>query len=880
MPNVDVVRQLRGRFLQPLDGCAQRRIVIWHDPTGEFAETFGALAEEGFGADELPRPVRFVEAADGNLFETKRLLNRGDVESDILLYRRRARGELEGDWLADVELYAEHFQADFLSLLVDELGVADNDEVRGTLRKFAVFFKAKDRRARFARFASGAASREDVALRVIAVIAGAEAPTVESVTRALLAGLAADEHGTAERFRKLGALDALAAFLDRKIGYRGDVAAEGAAGDLAAHLLVTAASCKLPPEALTGLDRFLAPDYRHFCLTIVHAWMATGDGDGLEVLYDLCRQTEEACGIADRLRAVPRAALEDADVLPCIDEVLIAGLMDDLARGSVCCDEAARIVAQRKSGTWGARCASYYAALSAAVDAQRFHQAHITSFHEVDARAVWEAYTSDWLTMDAVYRRFCQAFDACLTEANLALDDSLKSLADQIERLYANFLTRSNGCWTNAAQAAWAQVGYVEGIPRQRRFYDDVVPSELSGGAKRVVVAVSDALRYEVAQELSERLERETRGVAKMGAMQGTFPSITPFGMAALLPHHRLQLREEDGTLLVDGLPAATVDQREAVLRARNPKSRALRYNDLQHMKSAARKELAADAEVIYVYHDAIDKAGEGAGGEREVFDACEDALQELVALVKIAVNDLGASRVVITADHGFLCTRSPLGETDHVSASDMEGSAVLMGRRHAVLEGEVSSDVFIHMNMDDVDGGTYTGLSPRSCLRIKRPGPGENYVHGGVSLQELVVPVVRFRNVKTGAKGFVETQKAQIKLLSSDRRITSNLFTLEFLQTEPASGKVTPAVYEVVLVDAANNEVSDVRTVAADSTAHDARDRKIRVSFALKAGHEMSERETYSLVAREKDTGRIAWRDPEGFQVMVAFGMVDDFGF
>lgn len=350
--------------------------------------------------------------------------------------------------------------------------------------------------------------------------------------------------------------------------------------------------------------------------------------------------------------------------------------------------------------------------------------------------------------------------------------------------------------------------------------------------------------------------------------------------MAALLPHRRLQLREADGALLVDGMPTATVDQREAVLKARNPKSHAVRYDDLQRMKSTERKELAADAEVVYVYHDAIDKAGEGAGGEREVFDACEDALQELVALVKIAVNDLGASRVVVTADHGFLCTRSPLGETDHVSTSDIEGASVMVGRRYAVLQGEASSDVLVRMNMDDVDGGDYTGLSPRACLRIKRPGPGENYVHGGVSLQELCVPVVRFRNLKSGAKGFVQTQKAQIRLLSTDRRITSNLFSLDFLQTEPVSGKVTPAAYDLVLVDAAGNEVSDVRTVAADSTAQDARDRKIRVSFALKAGHALSEREAYSLVAREKDTGRIAWRDAEGFQVMVAFGMVDDFGF
>lgn len=954
MPQINVVKQLLGRFEQPLPSSAVRRIVIWHDPAGELAGVFAELAANGFdggseeavpakedegaafsagcagaaaggdgssddasttGASEtsasepggwlnavhaaegLARPVRFVEAADGCLFNTKRLLYREDTQNDILLYRRRARGELEGDWLADVELYAEHFQADYVSLLIDELGVSDTDEVREALRMCKTFFNAAPRRRKFAALAAGAATRDAVEAGILAVLAGVERPTVEDVTRGLAMALADDEPGTLARLRKMGAQDAFARFLQMRIGFDVGTAVEGdAAGDngaasfangaadgsqladdIVAHLLASAASCTLPPEAFAGLDRFLSPEHARFCLTIVHSWMAAGDAARAGLL-EMAQQVEERCDMASRLEGVSREALLRTDVLPCVDEVLLSNLMGQLTQGLDCCDEASRVIAQRRSTVFGERLTPYYDALSAAVEAQRFHRAHAGEYHLASAVDVWKAYTSEWYVMDTHYRRFCCAFEECLVDANPALEDATKGLADYVDGIYADFLTRSNECWANAAEAAWAQTGWVEGIARQRRFYDDVVLSELAGSAKRVVVAVSDALRYEVAAELRDRLERETKGNAELGAMQGMFPSTTPFGMAALLSHARMQLNEADLAVLVDGMPTATAAEREAVLRQRNPKSRAIKYVDLQRMKRAERKALSEDAQVIYVYHNAVDAAGEGAHGEREVFDACEDALQELVALAKIAVNDLGASRMVVTSDHGFLCTRKPLREADHVSAADMEGTAALLGRRYAVLAGEASSDLLIRMNMDDVGGGSYTGLSPRSCLRIKRPGPGENYVHGGVSLQELAVPVVRFRNAKAGSKGYAEAKKAQLALLGTNRRITSNLFSLDLYQTEAVAGKVAPETYELALVDEAGNEVSDVQTVVADWAAPHAEDRRIRVNFALRAGVAFSERATYYLVARVKSSRRIAWR--EEFRVMVAFNMMDDFGF
>ena len=58
----------------------------------------------------------------------------------------------------------------------------------------------------------------------------------------------------------------------------------------------------------------------------------------------------------------------------------------------------------------------------------------------------------------------------------------------------------------------------------------------------RVFVVISDALRYEVAASLAEQLRRETQADVKLQDVQGIFPTITKFGMAALLPHKELEV--------------------------------------------------------------------------------------------------------------------------------------------------------------------------------------------------------------------------------------------------------------------------------------------------------------------------------------------------
>ncbi|NBX41324.1 MAG: PglZ domain-containing protein [Gammaproteobacteria bacterium] len=71
---------------------------------------------------------------------------------------------------------------------------------------------------------------------------------------------------------------------------------------------------------------------------------------------------------------------------------------------------------------------------------------------------------------------------------------------------------------------------------------------------RRVAVIISDALRFEVAEELARRLRREDKLDAKLDPILGVLPAYTQMGMAALLPHTKLGFKGDKSLTEVDGL--------------------------------------------------------------------------------------------------------------------------------------------------------------------------------------------------------------------------------------------------------------------------------------------------------------------------------------
>ena len=164
-------------------------------------------------------------------------------------------------------------------------------------------------------------------------------------------------------------------------------------------------------------------------------------------------------------------------------------------------------------------------------------------------------------------------------------------------------------------------------------------------------------------------------------------------------------------------------------------------------------------------------------------------------------------------------------------------------------------------------------GYAPRDTVRIKVQGGGENYVHGGISLQEMVVPVIVYKGMRSGYKQYVEVQNPGLALISESRKVSNLIFSLDFLQKQPVGEKVQSCSYTLQFTDEAGVPVSDTQTVIADKASGNASDRVFRVRFTLKQ-MQFTKNKIYRLViANDTDV-------PEEVEFRIDIAFADDFGF
>lgn len=465
----------------------------------------------------------------------------------------------------------------------------------------------------------------------------------------------------------------------------------------------------------------------------------------------------------------------------------------------------------------------------------------------------------------------------CTKRSCYGLDDALKSRSASIEALYKNwFLRELSKRRLSACADDLSTKGYANGIPLQLDF-DMAEVDPLTRTSKRAWVIVSDALPYEVAQELGEVIQHETRCTCELDAMQSVFPSITKCGMSALLPAGTFRMEQgADGLdVLVDGSVAAGTAARGNQLATQYPGAVAVQYSEfINQMTSSERKELVADAPLVYIYHNTIDAMGDKPISEAKTFEACRDAILELKALVERLVREQKASNIIITADHGFLYTAEPLDEHESASISNIDGEIVEYGRRHAVARTGAASQAFLEVALPS---DTLTGFCPRECVRIKMGGGGNNFVHGGFTLQECCVPVLRCSVKRKGARGYVETTPASISLITELGTITNGMFSVDILQDTPVGASTSPATYEVFVGDAAHTPITNIATVVADRTDEDARARTSHLQFTIKPGVDTDEQTMYALYARDVQTKQIQNLRP--LKISIAFAPLD-FGF
>ena len=873
-----VIQDLNRRFAAPLPEFYQRRIIFWYDEDKEFEDKLDEVVLEN---------AKVIALTGNNAFSVKKLLSLDDLTTNYLVYSPLAYNRLDDNWLLDVELYSEAFRADLISIWMDEMGLVSNPAMRKQVKNYRAYFNAKDRRLKVSTQNEIPATPAQLHMAVMAAMCGLKDAQPNMILRSVFrAGLDLKNNTVYQDFLKYHADGAFWAMVRQGCGF---VEEEPDLGRLAIHLLLTAATRTMRQEYLAGLDGFISMPHQAHCYDFISEWLHSdkvnsseagrecGLGWDIQQLYDVARYVEDEAHLHQRFEKLTVDDLAGTECFPCINEVILAKLMTEISDHIIDVDTITSIVEKRRTCAWYEPFENFYDGILQVANMQSFFKEHSAGFHTAEAKGIWKEYTESYYQMDTYYRLFQLSFQKSLETTNILLDDLFKHVVDKVEGLYTHwFLSELGNNWSDVCAEELATYGKVLEVPQQEEFYH----SRIKSSDTRVFVIVSDAMRYEVAATMADQLQRETQSKVSISSMQSIFPSITKFGMAALLPHKELtvEVRNDVLTVLADGQSTAST-YRNKVLKSENPASVALKYNDIIAMKRAERSALVKGMNVVYIYHDTIDEASHTS--DTVVFSACDKTISELKNLVRIIVNEFGGTNILITADHGFLYTYSPLTEDDKVDKTSFNGMDVEYGRRYAIMQKGAQPNYLLPVKL--LGGKTeFDGFTPRESIRIKMNGGGMNFVHGGISLQEMVVPVIEYHYLRNDSMEYkrnkqkYDTKPVTVNLLSANRKISNMIFSLNFYQKDAVSANREAATYQVYFTDENGKQISDVQKIIADKTNDNGAERTFRCQFNLKSLKYSNTANYYLVIADEQG---LQMPQRELFQIDIAFA-VDEFDF
>lgn len=378
-------------------------------------------------------------------------------------------------------------------------------------------------------------------------------------------------------------------------------------------------------------------------------------------------------------------------------------------------------------------------------------------------------YTEEYFRIDQSYRKAIRKFDS-LDHSEIPSTVSIEALKNELNNQYNTWVEKFNREWIACLQSKNFDYTAI-GLPKQYDFYK----SEVAAFDQKVVVFISDALRYETGMELLNEMHNDRNSEAVIKFMLASLPSKTSVGMSNLLPGKKREFNDDD--IRIDGLSSQSLANRQTILQVVNNKAVAVSFDQVEQNNQEQNRELFK-APVVYIYHNLIDAVGDDRKSERRTFKAVEDAIVEIKKLVKRIHSSYNVAKVLITADHGFLYNDQTINEADKEDSLNRE--PIIQTNRFGIYDKPVipALGYSIPLKSTTLFNDDRWVVVPASTNRYKRQGSGQQYVHGGASLQELIVPVI-----ESARRREEISSKVKIKLLTVSPKIISSILKIELLQ-------------------------------------------------------------------------------------------------
>jgi len=790
----------------------KHRIVFWFDQKSELSEEFDSL--------ELP-DVEKVKV-DNNEFALKHRILREEPEKQFLVLRSGKPPKDLENWLLDIELASGRFEADRESIVLSELELPY--EMLPVIREHLDFFRSGKRIDALKDLLDDGEQRQVSAsalrMKMLAVTLNC-AENVEEFVWQLLDDFSQDKNDLPNEMKRFNLYDYLFREISSFLGYE---AKNPSVSDLAFWLFSSLS------QYIKGESERLSSSI----LSFMNRWK--GMSGNREAFRILSKRYEDLLKVDDFLHACDYSKVIEYDYFRGFDRKIITSLIEALQNRTISYSDCMAVIERRKITFWYDEFEGIYTAIASAAE---FFELYSSMNYEISSpEQALESYSDNWYKIDATYRRFCRSVRA------RNLFDLFEVLKDKIDRLYTfQFLPEINDGFQKSLsdRKEWQ----FPGLARQSDFFEKEVKPFYDAN-KKVVVVISDALRYEAAREFFQKMLMENRFNGRSGFAVSSLPSVTMLGMASLLPHEELSfiVKEMGGVdVLCDGLPTAGIENRNKILRNAIEKSSCFKYEEIAAYNSQQCKEIIKANQVIYIFHNRIDSVGDARETELRTFEAVEDSIDELKELLK-KLGNANASNFLLTADHGFLYQETAIEPSDFTADEPAGKEIIAKSPRYAVGRELVETPGVMKLTSQALNlKGDLEFVFPKSINRFHKRGAGQRFVHGGATLQEIALPVIRLNKRRQS-----DISKVDVDILrGTSNNITTGQFSVSFYQLDPCSEKVQPRTLRAGLYTAEGELISDSHLLVFDSSSDESKSREQRVRFILsKRADEMNKQQVY----------------------------------
>jgi hypothetical protein len=778
-----------SKLLNSLQQLVQRQVtehglVVWYDPDAAYSHAVDRMGLDGvevlkfedgyFRLREALEPwLEWIDEAGGPIPEK-------EVPPKLLVYIPRPRDE-SGHVLVEVETAGVVIEPGApvaerntrLAGLVERVYAKVSPEKAGHVAR-----QVEEGLLSFENVESMAEEAGSAATGALKLIFGQASPV-----ELLLGFAASDEHD--EKLTKQKALPELAALIESEVGLitGSEISPSELRKALIRHLLLGELTLSLPQGNRVGsLESVSLPEKPVQRETLTHLCRTWRNRLDLQDAYAEAASTLESEQAIASLN-LPPSAIDELDTFAALDRLLLMDAAAALLAGDPAI--ASQRATRRRTTFWNRRTPEIllqWSLLETAADlldeANLIGSAITKRKWTLDELiSAYVGHAKPWMRLDTLARHLETRYARFDFDLDANGPDWEKIMA-KCRSAYLATLDRMTEAYTKALESAGFQSG--ETAAQDLTFHEHLTP--LIKKEIKTAYLLVDALRYEMAAELIEGLGGEF--TLTIQPALGQLPGITPVGMASLMPgaEDGLSLEKHAGKLSVVAGGKRITDRaaRLAWLQDRaGDGTVAVKLGDVVRLTPKKKQTLAA-AKLLVVTSQEIDRLGEGESEDDEARIYMEDVLEKL----RRAIRNLAAAgfgEIILSADHGFIFAE---GFEAGLKMDPPGGETVELHPRCWIGKGGQNAEGYFRVSASSLElGGGLECAFPRGLGTFKVKGGAGAYFHGGASLQEQVLPVVRLsRRAASPAKG----ASATLVIGFSKKAVTNRFFSVALsLQTD-----------------------------------------------------------------------------------------------